>query len=109
MNRLGAALAIGLALCLGAHETQAKPPAKSKSKSSLAKTVDCSQFRHNPDGSWTSSHTLMFGKQSFADMTFGRYGIVINGEDLSQVLDIKCAAEPPPAQVSPEVQIPQVR
>jgi hypothetical protein len=67
------------------------------SASGIADYIDCSQFKRNPDGTWTSgaaakivtyTHTI-----PFAGITFGKRDIVINGEDIADVLEAKCPSK----------------
>jgi hypothetical protein len=58
----------------------------------LAASIDCKDFKPNPDGSWLSGPTAKLGSNTFSGMLIRPHGINIMGADAATVLNQKCGA-----------------
>ena len=59
--------------------------------------ISCPDFRHNEDGSWTPLKNITIsGPNRSAEFGPGmslRAGVVVNGVDLGELLDVMCAIQ----------------
>lgn len=66
--------------------------------SPLAQTIDCSNFRHNEDGSWTPVSQFTITNQNGSQVSMGpgvsfRPGVQFSGIDLATLLNQQCLTD----------------
>lgn len=69
---------------------QAGPAGSSMPTSAM---VDCGRFARNPDGSWRVLETTKLGAATLVAGRSVDYGVIVNGVDLTVILNGKCAAQ----------------
>jgi hypothetical protein len=82
----------GLLVAISAGLAMLNPPTLSEYGKQLASTVDCSQFKKTPDGSWISGPNAKIGFMDVPNNKFGKGGFVMGDTDISDVLEAKCGA-----------------
>jgi hypothetical protein len=84
---------IALALCsVNRAVARAVAQQQTDAEKALADTINCKDFKRNPDGSWTGGPNAMIGAMQFSNSTVDLHGFNINGADVAVVLDQKCGS-----------------
>ncbi len=82
-------IALSLALSAANAAAQVQPPQRPLAS---MPALSCADFRRNSDGSWSPTHTLLFGNVAMSPGTRFQAGMKIFGSDLGATLTARCLA-----------------
>jgi hypothetical protein len=57
--------------------------------------LSCSDFKHNPDGSWSALHPVQVGADKMPPGVAFREGVAISGVDVGALLNQECKSAAP--------------